>query len=417
MNKMISQREEFNGEIFVPGDKSISHRALILGAIAEGVTEIEGFLAGEDCLATISCLRQLGMKVDINASGSVRVHGKGLRGLSTPNGVLDCGNSGTTARLLCGLLAGQNFDSVLDGDESLRKRPMARVIEPLRLMGAQITVGGDQGMPLRICGSHLRGIHYKMPIYSAQVKTAIILAGLYADDKTIVEEINEGLTRNHTELMLNHMTENGTLVGKKIVVPGDFSSAAFFIVLGLLKSDKGLVIRNVGLNPTRTGLLDALRAMGGDIKTQNVQSIWGEDVGDIFVSKSRLNGIVLQGDIVPLMIDEIPIFAVAAAFAQGETIIKDAAELMLKESNRIVAMTMELGKMGVDIAATNDGMIIKGAAGGETSPLRGAILDSHGDHRVAMSLAIAALCADGKSVLHGAHWANVSFPNFFDIIS
>ncbi|MCL2753777.1 MAG: 3-phosphoshikimate 1-carboxyvinyltransferase, partial [Defluviitaleaceae bacterium] len=264
----ILPKKSFNGEIFVPGDKSISHRALILGAIAEGTTEVEGFLVGEDCLATISCLRQLGVRIDIG-NDFVRVHGKGLHGLSAPKDVLHCGNSGTTMRLLCGLLAGQNFDSILDGDDSLQKRPMKRVIEPLRLMGANISATGDEKSPLRIFGSALKGIRYKMPIHSAQVKSAITLAGLYADGETVVEEISAGTTRNHTELMLNYMTENGILTGKKIIVPSDFSSAAFFIVLGLLKADEGLVVRNVGLNPTRTGLLDALWAMGGDIELCN----------------------------------------------------------------------------------------------------------------------------------------------------
>ncbi|MCL2576184.1 MAG: 3-phosphoshikimate 1-carboxyvinyltransferase [Defluviitaleaceae bacterium] len=407
----ILPKKNFNSEIFVPGDKSISHRAVILGAIAEGVTEIKGFLIGDDCLATINCLRQLGVKIDIGGD-FVRVYGKGLHGLTAPKDVLYCGNSGTTMRLLCGLLAGQKFDSILDGDKSLQKRPMKRIIDPLRLMGAKIETTTP---PIKIKRANLKGVYYKMPIHSAQVKSALILAGLYAEGETVIEELEKGATRNHTELMLNYMMENGILTGKKITVCGDFSSAAFFIVLGLLLAGEGITIRNVGVNPTRTGLLEALRKMGGDIKIQNTRNICGEDVGDILVKKSDLTGIEIDGKLVPKMIDEVPIFAVAAAFAKDTTIIKDAAELAVKESNRLQAMATELSKMGVSIASTNDSLTIIGTSNA-CQPVHGATLYSHNDHRIAMSLAIAATAANSESTLNGSEWIDVSFPNFLSLL-
>ena len=392
----------------MPGDKSISHRALILGAIAEGITEIKGFLPSEDCLATAQCLRQMGIKIDIDGDFA-RVHGQGLHGLSAPKDVLYVGNSGTTLRLLTGLLSGQKFNSIIDGDQSIRKRPMDRVIIPLTEMGAKIK-SSDGFAPIHITGSKLRGISYKMQINSAQVKSAIMLAGLYAEGKTAVQEAKPGLTRNHTEIMLRHMGKNVPR-GTFFDIPGDFSSAAFFIVAGLLLADDGLLIENVGINPTRTGLLDALAQMGADIQLQSKMRLGGEDVADILVKKSPLKGIVLQGGLVARMIDEVPIFAVAAMFAKGVTIICDAQELAVKESNRIETVAAEFSKMGAKIAATEDGMVIDGGHN-----ICAAVVDSRGDHRIAMSLAIAALNAQGQSVITNTECVNTSFPSFFNKI-
>ncbi|MCL2854471.1 MAG: 3-phosphoshikimate 1-carboxyvinyltransferase [Defluviitaleaceae bacterium] len=407
----IEPKNTVGGVVSVPGDKSISHRAVILGAIAHGVTEVHGFLRGEDNLATVACLRQLGVECAEDVEGGIlRVQGVGLHGLKAPKDVLYCGNSATTMRLLCGLLAGQGFDSVLDGDKSLQKRPMERVVAPLRMMGAKID-SLDGFAPLKIHGRPLNGIHYQMPIHSAQVKSAILLAGLYAAGKTTVAELGKGLTRNHTENMLTYMQGDNGLVARKIEVAGDFSSAAFFVVLGILLADEGLTIKNVGLNPTRTGLLSALRSMGGHVETRHIKTTGSEAVGDIFVKKSNLNAITLSGKQIPLMVDEIPIFAVCALFAAGTTIIKDAQELAIKETNRLHAMAAELAKMGANITADHQGMIIHGG-----KPLHGATLSSHGDHRIAMSLAIAAMAAKTPSILKNAHWAAISFPNFFNVL-
>ncbi|MCL2620042.1 MAG: 3-phosphoshikimate 1-carboxyvinyltransferase [Defluviitaleaceae bacterium] len=408
MTTTIKPKTAVGGVITVPGDKSISHRAVILGSISEGITQIHGFLRGEDNLATISCLRQLGVDFEEDVDNNIlRVQGVGLRGLKPPKDVLFCGNSGTTMRLLCGLLAGQNFDSVLDGDPSLRKRPMERVATPLRLMGAEIaTTGGNA--PLKISGRPLVGIDYQMTIHSAQIKSAILLAGLYTKNKTKVTELKQGLTRNHTELMLaNWQRLNG-----KIHICGDFSSAAFFVVLGLLLADAGLTIQNVGLNPTRTGLLTALKRMGGYIKTNITKTEGGEIVGNIFVKKSKLYPIALSGNQIPLMIDEIPIFTIAALFADGTTIISDAEELTVKETNRLQTITTELVKIGAKITADNQGMVIEGG-----HPISGATLDSHGDHRIAMSLAIAATNAQSPSIIQNANCADISFPDFYKTLA
>ena len=423
MSIKIKPMKNISGKVRLPGDKSISHRALILGAIAEGITEIEGFLHGEDCISTCNCLRQLGVDIDVSKD-IVRIYGKGLYGLKKPTDVLYAGNSGTTMRLLAGLLAGQPFDAVLDGDASLRRRPMDRIITPLSLMGADIK-GNFAPVYIKGADFKLRSIHYKMPIYSAQVKSAVLLAGLYAEGATTVEEPKEGLTRNHTESMMRFMGVDlridgakityagGTPLGRKITVPGDFSSAAYFIVAGILLAKNGLVIENVGINPTRTGLLDALYAMGADIAVKNKRIVCGEEAGDIEVCRSALKAVALAGDTVPRMIDEIPVFAVAAANASGTTVIKDAAELAVKESNRIKVMVSELAKMGADIEAMDDGMVIHGCR-----PLKGAYLDSCKDHRAAMSLAVAGAAAcEGDSVIAGADCVDISFPGFFDILN
>jgi len=399
----ILPKKSIDGHFSVPGDKSISHRALILGAINKGKLHINNFLMGDDCLATAMCLMQMGIEIEINKNDVV-VNGRGLHGFSAPKDVLYAGNSGTTLRLLTGLLAGQNFNSIIDGDDSLRQRPMDRVILPLTQMGANID---GNFAPIKIFGTKLRGIHYKMPINSAQVKSAIMLAGLYADGETAVEELGCNLIRNHTEIMIDYLKSGGST----IYVPGDFSSAAFLIAAGLLLADEGLMIKDVGVNSTRTGLLDALSQMGADINLLNKRNISGEDIADIYVKKSRLQGIALQANIVPRMIDEVPIFAVLSLFAEGKTIIRNAAELKIKESNRIETMTTELKKLGANIAATNDGMEIYGGF-----PLHGAELYSHADHRVAMSLAIAALASRGPSLIKNAACVDISFPGFFDKI-
>ena len=421
MDIKITPKNNISGKIAVPGDKSISHRALILGAIAEGITEIEGFLPGEDCLATIDCLRKLGVRIE-HSGDVVRIFGVGLHGLKKPADTLYVGNSGTTLRLLTGLLAGQGFDATLDGDASIRKRPMDRVIQPLSQMGAKIS---GSHAPITIKGAKLRGIHYKMPINSAQVKSAILLAALYAQDgdTTVVEELSIGAARNHTEKMMAHMGicldisgkiikyAGGVPGGRKISVPGDISSAAFFIVAGTLMAENGFMIKNVGINPTRTGLIDALRQMGAQIVISKPRILGTEEAGDIFVAKSALRAIKLKGDIVLRMIDEIPIFAVAALFAGGTTVIKDAEELAVKESNRITAMSSQLAKMGAVIGARHDGMIIHGG-----TTLNGAVVDSHSDHRVAMALAIAAVVANGETTIKNAHCVAISFPDFFHIL-
>lgn len=419
MDIKIKPKTNIGGKISVPGDKSISHRALILGAIAEGVTEIDGFLAGDDCLATIDCLREMGVGIE-RSGDNVLVHGVGLHGLRKPGNMLYVGNSGTTLRLLTGLLVGQSFDCVLDGDKSIRCRPMDRVVLPLSQMGAKIN---GSCAPINIEGAKLKGIYYKMPINSAQVKSAILLAALYAQGETVVEELLAGVTRNHTEKMMAYMgidlrisgkiirNKGGVLKGRKISVPSDFSSAAFFVVAGVLLAEDGLLIENVGINPTRTGLVDALRQMGAKIEIRNERILGNEEVGDIFVRKSRLRAMELRGDIVPRMIDEIPIFAVAALFAQGKTVIQDAEELAVKESNRIVTMITELAKMGAKIEPQHDGMVINGGL-----TLNEAVVDSHGDHRVAMALAIAATAAKGASIIKGAECVDVSFPEFFQLL-
>ncbi len=422
MLKNIYPKKSLKGTITVPGDKSISHRAVMFGAISKGVTEITGFLTGDDCMSTISCFRKLGVDIDISED-TVKVYGKGLNGLSKPSEILDVGNSGTTIRLISGILAAQPFSCQITGDSSIKKRPMSRVITPLSLMGAKInSVEKDGFAPLHIDGTKLQSIEYKLPVASAQVKSAILLASLFADKPTtIIEPI---ASRNHTEIMLNYFgadikNENGKIIsspvkqlyGKPVSVPSDISSAAFFMVAGLIVPDSHIIIKNVGVNETRTGIINALKKMGGNIKVLNQNNENGEPVADIEVTTSKLNAITLEGSIIPKMIDEIPVFAVAALFADGTTIIKDAEELKVKESNRIAVMAEELGKMGANIEETSDGMIITG-----NSVLQGAEVESHNDHRVAMSLAIAALKANSKTIINNSESVTISFPSFYDYI-
>jgi 3-phosphoshikimate 1-carboxyvinyltransferase len=402
------------GEITAPPDKSISHRAVMLGAIARGVTTVENFLTGADCMATADCFHKLGIKIEIRENAAI-VYGKGLRGLSAPSGVLDAKNSGTTLRLATGILAAQNFDSEATGDESIQKRPMRRVTEPLSLMGARII--GERA-PLKILGSRLTGITYELKEPSAQVKSAILLASLYADSPTVI--IEKIKSRNHTEIMLNAFGANITKDGDRIIsrpvaelsaatirAPGDISSAAFFIVGALICEGSELLIKDVGINPTRSGILDALCAMGADLKLLNVRR-GAEPVADILVKSSQLEGIVIKGDIIPRLIDEIPILAVAAMFAKGETIIRDAAELRVKETDRISAIAEEFSKLGANIVPTPDGLIIKGVDPNPCFPET----NSRGDHRIAMSLAIAGLKIPNKLI--NADCVNISFPGFFD---
>ena len=404
----------------MPGDKSISHRSVMFGALAKGDTEISNFLRGADCLSTISCFRSMG--VDIEEKGeNVLVHGKGLRGLRRPDGILDCGNSGTTTRLISGILAAQDFDVTLTGDESIQKRPMKRIIDPLSLMGAEIeSVRGNGCAPLHITGAPLHGISYSTPVASAQVKSAILLAGLYADGETRVTE--PALSRNHTELMLSSFgadvrTEGTTvtirqaeeLYGQKIQVPGDISSAAFFIAAGLLIPGSEILLKNVGVNPTRDGVLRVFRRMGGSIETTVLSSGAGEPAADLLVKASRLHGVEIGGEEIPSLIDEIPVIAAAACFADGVTVIRDAAELKVKESNRIAAMTENLRAMGADVTETEDGMIIRGGR-----PLHGAVIDSRNDHRIAMTFAVAALAAEGETSIPQWDCVNISYPGFLE---
>lgn len=413
---VIQKIKKAVGQIKVPGDKSISHRAVMLGSLANGVTEISGFLKGADCLSTIDCFRKMEIDIDINGE-NVTVHGNGLRGLKKPDEMLYTGNSGTTTRLLCGILAGQNFDTSITGDASIQKRPMGRVVQPLSMMGAKIE---NEYCPLYITGTKLHGIDYKMPVASAQVKTAIILAGLYADGETVIHEIEK--SRDHTELMLSAMGADLTvdnlditvkptndLTAFNVDVPGDISSAAFFLVLGAIMPNSQITVTNVGINPTRTGIIDVLKDMGADITLENVHTSAGETVADITVRSSSLKGTTVGGDIIPRLIDELPIIAVAAVFADGQTVIKDAQELKVKETNRIRAVVDEFNKCGIDITETDDGMIINGG-----KSIHGADFKTYGDHRMAMSLTVLAQLADGESTLDDSDCACVSYPTFFD---
>lgn len=410
------------GEVSIPGDKSISHRAVMFGSLAEGTTEVTNFLQGADCLSTISCFRKLGIEIE-NTSQRILIHGKGLHGLTEPSDTLDTGNSGTTTRLISGILAGQRFTTILNGDASIQTRPMKRIITPLSMMGADITsLKGNDCAPLRICGGQLHGITYKSPVASAQVKSCVLLAGLYADAPTSVTE--PVLSRNHTELMLAgfgaHVASSGTtatiepepdLNGMKIEVPGDISSAAYFLAAGLMIPNSEILIKNVGINPTRDGILRVAKEMGGDITILNEKTSGGEPTCDLLVRSSSLKGVTIGGDIIPTLIDEIPMIAVMACFAEGITTIKDAQELKVKESNRIDTVVTNLKAMGAHIEATDDGMIIEGGY-----PLHGAVIDSHLDHRIAMSFAIGALGADGETRIEGADCVKISYPEFYQTL-
>ena len=416
---IFEQSKPLTGEVTVPGDKSISHRGIMLGAIAKGTTSITNFLKGADCLSTIACFQKMGIEIEEKGK-EILVHGKGLHGLQAPDGILDAGNSGTTTRLISGILAGQNFSCELTGDASIQKRPMKRIITPLSLMGANIeSIRGNDCAPLRIHGTSLKGIHYDSPVASAQVKSCILFAGMYADQKTSVTE--PYLSRNHSELMLGSFgadihTEGNTsvispeplLYGQEVAVPGDISSAAYFIAAALLIPSSELLIRNVGINPTRDGILRVCHKMGASIELLNKRIQCGEPVADLLVKHSPLKGTVIEGAIIPTLIDELPVIAVMAACAEGETIIRDAQELKVKESNRLEILVHHLTAMGCDVTGTEDGMIIRGGR-----PLKGAVLESHLDHRIAMSFAVAGLVAEGETEILNADCVNISYPDFY----
>lgn len=415
----IETTRKLRGTVTVPGDKSISHRAVMFGSIAEGITEITHFLQGADCLATIGCFRQMGVAIE-NTPEKIVIRGNGLHGLKKPEDTLYTGNSGTTTRLISGILAGQKFDTVLSGDDSLNSRPMKRVITPLTQMGARIeSIDGTGCAPLRIREGELHGINYESKVASAQVKSAILLAGLYADSKTSVTE--PARSRNHTELMLNGFgaslkVQDTTasimpctqLYGQKVDVPGDISSAAYFIAAGLLVPDSEILLQNVGINPTRAGFLEVCENMGADLTYMNHRESGGEPVCDLLVRPKKLIGTVIEGDLIPTLIDEIPMLAILAAFADGTTIIKDAAELKVKETDRILTITENLTAMGADITPTGDGMIIKGG-----QPLHGTHINSFMDHRIAMAFTIAGLAAEGITTINDSQCVKVSYPDFY----
>jgi 3-phosphoshikimate 1-carboxyvinyltransferase len=411
------------GSIIVPGDKSISHRSIMLGAIANGITTVRGFLRGEDNMSTMHAFRAMG--VDIADDGeTIQITGRGLHGLNEPGDVLDCGNSGTTIRLITGLLSGQSFFSVVTGDQYLRKRPMKRVVEPLSRMGARITGrNGGTLAPLAIHGGGLTGINYQSPVSSAQIKSSIMLAGLYAEGDTTVTE--PSLSRDHSERMFRYfgasldVLSNGVtvrggveLTGQEVTVPGDISSATFFIVAALITPHAELLIRNVGVNPSRTGAIDILQAMGGDIQLVDSRELSGEPVADILVRFSRLHGIEISGSVVPRAIDEFPAICIAAARAEGVTTIRDAKELRVKETDRITAMAVNLRKLGIIVSETEDGMDITGA-----EQLLGGAVDSCGDHRIAMSMSIAALVASSAITVSDIDCVATSFPTFFPLLA
>lgn len=408
------------GMLDIPGDKSISHRSVMFGSIAQGVTRVTNFLPGDDCLSTISCFRKLGVVIEENENELI-IYGNGFDGLKEPDEILDVGNSGTTIRLLLGILAGRPFFSSIIGDHSIGKRPMTRVTEPLRSMGAQID-GRNNGefTPLSIRGGHLNPIHYNMPVASAQVKSALILAGLQAEGETIIIEKAE--SRDHTERMIRkfggevhknnrEITIKGgqRLSASDILVPGDISSAAFFLVAAAIVPNSEIVLKNVGLNPTRTGIIEIMNKMGANLEISQNEVDSFEPAGDITVKTSSLRGTVVEGDVIPRLIDEIPIIALLATQAEGTTIIKDASELKVKETNRIDTVVQELTKLGASIEATDDGMIIHGG-----TTLTGGKVSSHGDHRIGMMLAIASLLSKDKVELENPDAISVSYPNFFN---
>ena len=409
-----------HGELMIPGDKSISHRSVMFASLAKGTSHIKGFLPGADCLSTIHCFRQMGIEI-YQEESMVTVTGQGMRGLKKPKSILDCGNSGTTTRLISGILAGQNFTSTLTGDESIQKRPMKRIILPLTQMGASIASLRDNGCaPLQITGRPLHGITYHSPVASAQVKSAILLAGLYAEGETSV--IEPSVSRNHTEIMLKAFGANVSchdttasvhhtdeLFASNIEVPGDISSAAYFIVAALMIPNSDIILHNVGINPTRDGLLRAIEMMGGKIEILSIKNEDTEAIADLHIKSQNLHGATFGGDIIPTMIDEIPALAALACFAEGETIIKDAEELKVKESNRIKVMVEELSKMGAQIEETEDGMIIHGK-----HSLHSAQIDSHKDHRIAMTFSILSRAIGQDLPIIDKDCVKISYPNFYE---
>ncbi len=418
MDLIVRPASPITRTLSVPGDKSISHRSVMLGAIADGVTDIQNFLPGQDCWSTVRCIRQLGIKVNEISSTHLQVEGRGLDGLVEPEDYLDVGNSGTTIRLISGILAGQDFLSILTGDASIRRRPMARIADPLRQMGAQVW-GRSNGRfaPLAIRGGNLKAIAYQTPVASAQIKSAVLLAGLYAQGETSVTE--PSLSRDHTEIMLaafgvpiqkdnlTTIVRPGPLSGQPVVIPGDISSAAFFMVAGAIVPGARITVSRVGLNPTRTGIIDVLEEMGARISISNRVQSSGELMGDVTIEADKLRAVSIGGSLIPRLIDEIPVLAVAAAAAEGTTVIRDASELKVKESNRLQAIAKELSRFGALINETDDGLIIKGGNNYE-----GAACESYHDHRIAMACALMGLISRNQTIVHDSECIDISFPGF-----
>lgn len=423
MNLQVNKKNKLKGEVTIPADKSISHRAVMFSSLAKGISTIENFSKGADCISTLEVFKKLGVKAEFKDEKTLIIESNGV--LSTPKEDLYCGNSGTTMRLMSGILAGQKFDSVLTGDESLSKRPMKRVIDPLTLMGAEI-VSNDGKAPLKIIGKELIGIDYVSALASAQVKSCILLAGLHAKGKTSFEE--PYISRNHTERMLEYLgakilcegnkttVEKSELQSKTITVAGDISSAAFFIVAGLIVPNSEIILKNVGLNPTRTGIIDVVKKMGADIEILDMRLVSNEEVGDIRVKYSDLKACIIEGDIIPRLIDELPVIAVLATQAEGTTVIKDAHDLRNKESDRIKAVVTELKKIGADIEETEDGFVIQGKRG-KCTLKGGAEVETYHDHRLAMSLYVAGMICENPIQINGFEWVNISFPEFTSLIS
>lgn len=421
--RTIAPVASVKGEMVVPGDKSISHRAIMFASLAKGESRVRGLLRGEDCMSTLKAFQAMGVKVEERGDDELIIHGRGVDGLLEPDDVIDCGNSGTTIRLMSGILAAQPFYSVLTGDQYLRKRPMGRVIGPLTEMGAKILGrDGNKKAPLTIDGGGLKPTEYHSPIASAQVKSAVLLAGMQIEGATTVYEPH--LSRDHSERMLRYfgaevesfaggarVTGPVVLEGRQVDVPGDISSAAFFLVAGLIVPGSELLLKNVGINPTRSGIIDILQQMGGSIELLNQRELSGEPVADLLVKSSQLKGIEIGGELVPRAIDEFPVVSVAAAFAAGVTTIRDAKELRVKETDRIAAMCETLGKLGAQIEPLEDGMRITGG-----QPLQGGSVNSFGDHRIAMSMAVAALRATGEVAIEDTGCTATSFPNFWELL-
>lgn len=425
MIERISPARTVSGLVNVPGDKSISHRYAMLAGIASGTTEVYNYSTGDDCQSTLSCMSRLGVRHEFSERDGRRVltvHGVGTRSLRAPSEVLDAGNSGSTIRMLSGILAAQPFRTEITGDSSLVKRPMGRIIKPLELMGAQIEATGDQFAPLVIHGGPLRAIDYELPVPSAQVKSCILLAGLYADGETVVHE--PVATRDHTEIALRELGADitvapriarirggGELSAKPLVVPGDISSAAFFIVAALMAADADLTVANVGLNPTRAALLDVLRSMGAAIKLVHIEQVNGELIGTLQIKTSRIKGGVIEGAMTAALIDEIPILSVLGATSKEGLTIRDAAELRVKETDRIATISENLRRMGITVRTTEDSIEIPGS-----QKFRAASVQSGGDHRIAMAFSVAALSADDECTVEGAEAADVSFPEFYELL-
>ncbi len=421
---LIEQRKSLKGEISVPGDKSISHRAIMFGSLAKGTTEIDGIVMNEDCLSTLECFRKMQIGIDILPKNKVKVHGKGLFGLTQPPSPLNTGRSGTTIRLLLGVLSGQPFNSILNRAESVQKKPMGKVVKPLLQMGASIK-GKDDGnfCPISVSPARLSGATHQLSLLDTYVKSPVLIAGLYANGETSVIEAVK--SRDHTELMLGNFgadikvdglkvsscrTDN--LTAQHVVVPGDISIASYFMTAALLAPDSDITIKDVGINPTRTGILDVYKSMGAKIEILNERTVSNEKVADIRILSSALNSITIEGDIIPRLIDEIPVIAVAAAAAQGTTTIKGLRGFKVKESGRLKYLAIELSKMGANVRETIDGIVIEGG-----KALRGTVVDSYNDYMITMSLAVAGLIADGETMIRKSQAVDVAFPEFFNVLN